>query len=243
MKYSYRSKRQVRKLARHSRKNFIITILIVLVLSYLALIWILPFLITSVSFVRNNSSSKPKVVNDTINYTSLAPPVLNIPYEATSSSRIDIKGYSVANSKVKLYIDDEDKGTTDVSSEGDFTFQNIDLSLGTNNIYAKTLDITDKESLPSKTIKVIYINEKPLLEISQPDDNKVIQGGDKKVTISGKTDNNVKVYINANQIIINGDGRFESNQLLNEGDNIFIIQAVDMATNSSIVERKVTYNP
>ncbi len=243
MKYSYQSRRQARRLAHNSRKNFIITIILVLALSYVTLTYILPFLITSVGFVRNNGSTKPTIVNTDANSISLAPPVLNIPYEATATAQIDIKGYAAANSKVKLYLDDENKGTADVSSDGDFTFQNINLSLGTNNIYATAMDDKNKESLPSKTIQVIYMNQKPNLEISEPDDNKIIQGGDKKVKIAGKTDNNVKVYINGSQIVINGDGSFESTQTVNEGDNIFNIQAVDLASNTQEVDRKVTYKP
>lgn len=243
MAYRYTSRRSMKRLARKSRRNFIITLILIVFLIYATLTWVLPYFIGSVGFVKNIVKPPKTTMPQTIQNSSLAPPVLNIPYEATNSAQINISGFGNPNSKVKLYIDDESKQTVDVSSDGSFIFENVDLSLGTNNIYATTVDEQNKESLPSKTLKLLYDNAKPYLNLSSPDDNKIIQGGDKKVTVSGKTDTGVQIFINGSQTIVDKDGNFSTDIILNEGDNSISIKAVDSASNSTETERKVTYKP
>lgn len=243
MAYKYHSRRAVRRLARKSRRNFFITLTIVALISYFSLTWILPNFIGGVGFVKNIVKPSQKTVTQSSDSITLPPPALNIPYEATNTAQINIKGFGAPNSKVKLFIDDEDKQTTNVSGDGSFTFENVSLSLGTNNIYSKTVDDQNRESLPSKTIKVIYDNKKPTLNISEPEDNKVVQGGDKKVKVSGKTDPGVKIFINGSQTIVDSEGNFSTDQSLNEGDNTISIKAADIAGNTTEVQRSVKYNP
>lgn len=249
---TYRSRRATRRLARKSKNRFLITVIIVIFLIYATLAWILPAFIGSVGFVTNIIKPAQKPVVQTSQNAALAPPILSIPFEATNSSQIDIKGFGTPDSKVRLYIDGELNETTDVGSDGSFTFQNISLNLGINNIYGTTLDDQDKqslrsedlkESLPSKTIRLIFDNQKPPLSINEPEDNKQIQGGDRKIKISGKTESGVKVFINGTQVIVDKDGNFSSEQQLNDGDNIFTIKAIDAASNSAEIQRKVTYTP
>lgn len=243
MAYRYRSRRSVRRLARKSRRNFFITLIIVILLGYFSLTWILPNFIGGIGFVQNMVKPSQKTVTQPTENLTLAPPVLSIPYEATNSAQINIRGFGTSDSRVKLYIDDESKQTTDVGSDGSFTFENVTLGLGTNNIYGKTINNAGKESLPSKTIKILYNNEEPTLNINEPEDNKTIQGGDKKVKVTGKTDPGIKIFINGGQIIVDKDGNFSADQLLNEGDNTISIKAVDITSSSTEIQRNVKYNP
>ena len=243
MAYRYRSRRSTKKLARKTRRNFIITLILVALISYGALVWILPFFINGIGFVKDNLKHPQKVVTDLNRNSSLAPPVLNIPYEATNTAQIDIKGYGVSNSKVSLFLDDKKKDAVDVLEDGTFEFKNIPLFLGTNNIYARSIDEKNQESLPSKTFKIIYDNEKPPLTIREPEDNKKIQGGDKKIKISGTTEPGAEIFINDSQVILDKDGNFSQEIAINEGDNNFNIKAVDKASNSTEISRKVTYQP
>ncbi len=237
---AYRT-RSARRLARKSKNSFITTIIISGLLIYFGLFWVLPNLINGIGLV--NKVFKPAAKGQDISQnTTFGPPTLNIPYEATNSSQIDIHGYSTPNAKVNIYIDDQLKTTARVDSDGIFTAQNVDLNLGTNNIYGKTVDSQEKESLASKTIRLIYDNEKPALDISQPSDGQVVKG-DKKVTIQGKTNPGVIVTVNGKQIIINSDGNFSSEQSLNDGDNSFTIRSTDKASNFNEVTRKVTFQP
>lgn len=243
MSSRYRSRRSARRLARKSKQRFIVTLVIIIFLIYATLNWILPYFIGGVGVVKNFIKPSQSLTPQTAQNASLAPPVLSIPFEATNSSQIDIKGFGTPNSKVKLYLDNEPLQTIDIASDGTFTFTNVTLNLGTNNIYGTTLDEKEKESLPSKTIKLFFDNEKPPLTINEPEDNKTIQGGDKKVKVSGKTDAGVNIYVNGTQIIVDRNGNFSTDQNINEGDNTISIKAVDTASNSTETERKVIYKP
>ncbi len=249
--HRYTSRRTAHRLARKSKRNFIITIIIVIALTYSTLNWVLPFFIGGVGTVKNVVSPTQKTAAPVSQTAALAPPVLSIPYEATSTAQIDIRGYGTPGSKVKLYLDDAEKDLVEIDEDGSFAFENISLSLGTNNIYGKTVDENDKESLPSKTLKITYDNEKPALTISEPEDNeqvlgsanKTIEGGDKKVKISGNTEIGAKVYINGSQVIVGSDGNFSSEQPLNDGDNVFDIKSVDSSGNSTELQRRITFKP
>lgn len=239
---SYRT-RSARKLAQKSRKNFIITLILIGFIFFATLNWVLPNFINGIGFVKETIKPAQKEKSILEENPLLAAPVLNIPFEATSNSEIEIKGAATPNSKIILYVDDQNVKETQADENGLFTFQNVSLSIGTNNIYAKSVDDQSRESLPSKTVKVIFDNEKPQLTISEPEDDKKIQGGDKRVKISGKTEPGSKILINDSQVIVDKDGNFSIDQLLNEGENMIIIKSVDLANNTTEIQRKVTYTP
>lgn len=238
-KYRYRAARRIQK---KDKQNFVITLIIIIALLYITFAWILPNLIGGLGIIKN-FINPTKQISPEGNQIMLAPPVLNIPYEATNTAEIDIGGYAAPLSKVELFIDEEKKQNTDVNESGIFIFQNVTLNLGTNNIYGKTVDEKNIESLSSKTIIITFDNEKPDLEIKEPEDNKLIQGGDKKVRISGTTEPGASIFINGNQVVVENDGNFSTTLDINEGDNNFDIKAIDLANNISEISRKVIYNP
>ena len=240
MGYKLRSQR---RLARKSKKNFITSIVIIIFLLFVTFQWILPAMINGVGFVKETVSPSKKTGENILEKASLAPPILNISFEATNTAQINISGYGTSGSKVELFLDDDKKDTVDVNEDGSFEFKKIPLFLGINNINAKTLDNDNHESLSSKTFKITFDNEKPLINLSQPEDNKKIQGGDRKVTISGNTEAGTQVYINGSQTIVNKDGNFSSDQNLNDGDNDFNVKAVDKAGNFTEISRRVNYQP
>lgn len=239
---SYKT-RSARRLAKKTKRNFLVSILLIGFILFATINWILPNFISGLGFIKGILQPSKQVVSSLEENPLLAAPVLYIPFEATNSSEINISGNSTPNSKVKLFLDDEEAQVVDVKDDGTFSFENISLSLGTNNIYAKTLDSQDKESLPSKTFQIIFDNEKPLLAINEPEDNKKIQGGEKSVKVSGKTEAGVKVLINDSQTIIDKDGNFSADYPINEGDNTITIKAIDLASNISEIQRKVIFQP
>lgn len=238
MRYRYRA---AKRAAKKSKYNFVATIIIIAFLFYATINWILPNLIQGLGFMRGlfTPQEPQKVVTQS---STLAPPVLNIPYESTNTAQITIKGYSTPKSKVSIYIDDNLQGETDTLEDGTFELKDVSLNLGTNNIYGKTQD-ANSESLPSKTIKVFYDSEKPILEILEPEDGKEIQGGDKKIRVSGKTEPGAKIFINNNQVIVDSNSNFSFYQALNDGDNDILIKALDFASNATEIQRRVTYTP
>lgn len=237
---AYRT-RSARRTARKSKYNIFAVIIISFLLLYATITWILPIFVNSLGFATGVFKKEQKVTQVSDNST-LAPPVLNIPFEATNSAQIDIKGYATPGSKVKIYVDDELKDTVGVQPDGSFVAKSIELNLGTNNIYGKTIDEKDQESLASKTIKLVYDSEKPPLEISEPEDGKVVQG-ERRLKVSGKTKPGAQVTVNGTQLIVNSDGNFSSTYNLNDGGNSLTIKASDRASNFTEVTRKVTFNP
>lgn len=235
--------RSTRRYVKKSKRNFFVTVILVILIIFATIQWILPTFVNGVGLITGIFKDKEKTATNITESAQLAPPVLNIPYEATNTAEIDVKGYSTPGSRVKLFVDDSEFETIDVSSDGDFTFRKVSLSLGTNNIYAVSIDEKDRESLPSKTFKIVYDNEKPTLSVSEPEDGRNIQGGDRKVKISGKTEPESEIFINDSQVIVDKDGNFESVQSLNDGENVFNIKAVDSASNSTEIVRRVTYQP
>lgn len=237
---SFRSRKFSRNYVKKSKRNVVVTFILILVISYTTLAFLLPWFINGIGSIKK-VLDPPKQVENTIDDNTLAPPVINIPYESTNSGTIDISGYATYGSQVKIYIDDQLKQTTDVKEDGSFVTTDIDLMLGINNIYGKTTS-DGKESLASKTIKIIYDNEKPRLEVSEPSDNKNVQG-ERKLKISGITEPEVKIFINNSQTIVDKDGNFSTERQLSDGENNFEIKAEDSATNSTTISRKIVFTP
>lgn len=235
--------RSLRKLESKNRKKIIWSLVISIALIYFALTWGLQAFVGTLSLFRRDSLSKNQQISEE---TKLTPPVLNIPFEATNTATISFSGYSMPQTIVEIYIDDEKKTESDTRDDGSFEVKNLELSLGINNIYGKTIDSNSTEqskSLPSKNIKLIYSNEKPELEISEPEDGKTIAGGDKKVKITGLTDPDNIVTVNGQVIILNNAGQFGLNYDLNEGENAIVITATNKVGSITEIQRKVTYLP
>ena len=232
----------VRRVERKSRWKFFLTVIVAGALIYSMFAWFLPTFIGGLS-ILNRFKSAPRLSDNIADHTTLAPPVLNIPYEATNTAFIKINGYSQPGSEVEIYLDDDLKTTVEVLA-GNFTSEEIPLSVGTNNIWGKTVDEQGNRSLASKTIRIIYSNEKPKLDLKEPQDNQIITG-DKKVTVSGSVDadKEITVTVNGIRLIVNTTGNFSQKIDLNEGDNNLVIIAADSLGNSTQITRKVTYNP
>ncbi len=239
--YNSYTPRSLRKLQRNTRKKLIFTIIFAIFLGFALINWGLPNLIGGLVAI-NRLKSHPKPA-DLAENPAIAPPVLNIPFDATNSATLNLTGYSTPNSRVEIYIDDELKTTVDANSDGNFSVDNLSLSEGTNNIYGKTLDDNaSNKSLPSKTIRLVYSNEKPKLEIIEPNDGTQIKGGDKKIKVSGNTDNQASLTINNQTIIVNGEGHFSTDIPLNDGDNTISVVSTNTVGNSTKIERKVNYS-
>jgi hypothetical protein len=251
-RYSGYKPRSVRRLQKKSTSRLVFSLVLGLVLIYFIISWGLPALIGGLS-VLNRFKAQPANV-ESIEDSAIAPPVLNIPYEATSTAEINISGYSQADSKVEIYIDERLESSVGTLEDGSFRAEGVSLGLGTNNIYGITIvedeKGTAKKSLPSKNIRVLYNNEKPTLEVSEPSDGMEVKGGDeqgsssnKKVKVSGKTDPENSVSINGITAILNSEGNFSREVSINDGENTINIEAVNQVGNKTTELRKVTYTP
>jgi hypothetical protein len=233
--------RSLRHSESKAKKRLLINLAVIVTLIYVFFNWGLPFIIGSLSFL--NKTKPTSVAEEAKIDEAIAPPVLYIPFEATNSASIAISGYATPLSKVEVYIDEELKAQTTTDSEGKFTTSPLALNLGSNNIYALTINDSDKKSLPSKNIKVYYNNEKPQLEVNEPADGTEIKGGDKKVKVAGKTDPNNSVTVNGATVIVNSEGAFQTTLNLNDGDNTITVTASTNFGTTNQLERKVKYVP
>lgn len=233
--------RSLRRIEKQSKQQLIISILLGLFLIYALFTWGLPALIGALS-IFNHSSKTTQQVQSIADNPAIAPPVLNIPYEATNTATIKINGYASPNNKVEIYLEDQLKDTVNTDDSGNFTSDDIGLSLGTNNITAKTVDSAGNKSLPSKDIQVQFSNDQPQLDVSAPTDGQQIHGGDKNVAVSGTTDPADSVNINGITAIVQSDGTFSKTIPINEGDNTITITATNQYGSTTQVQRKVTYS-
>ncbi len=233
--------RSLRKYERRNKARLIWSIIISVFLLFVIFQWVLPLLIGQLSIVSKivNPTAKKEVAEK----IKLAPPVLNIPIESTNSAVIKIQGYATPKTKVRIYLDDNLVSEVVSNDEGNFSSDPFELSLGTNNIYGKTLSAEGGESLSSKKIQIIYSNEKPKLEILEPEDGKEIKGGDKKIRIAGLTDPENEVTVNNMRVIVGGDGKFNLEINLNDGENIIKIIATNEVGNTTTQEKIVIYTP
>ena len=232
--------RSLRKLEKKSKQHIIITTLIGFSLIYILFAWGLPSLIGALS-VFNKLKHSTNTPSLGIEDSAITPPVLNIPFDSTNSATIRISGYSYSGSKVEIYVDDDLKSTSNTNADGTFTSEDISLGLGTNSISAKTVNEKGNKSLSSKSIRINYSNDKPKLEISNPNDNQQFKGGDKKIKVSGKTDPTSSISINGATTIVSGDGTFSSDFSLNDGDNLIKIVATNSVGNITEISKTVNY--
>jgi hypothetical protein len=231
-----------RRAERKSKKNFFLTLIICAFLIFILFAWFIPTFISSLSLL--NRFKEPTKISKSISDNAfLAPPVLNIPYEATNTATILVRGYTTPDTTVEIYLDNQLESTTKSVFDGSFISDQVNLNLGSNSISGKTVDASGNKSYGSKPIVITYSNEKPILDVTEPQDNLVITGGDKKVTVSGKTnsDKEIAITINGNRAIVNSDGNFSQTVQINEGDNDIVIQATDKAGNVTEVTKKVKY--
>lgn len=240
---SYSSGYKPRSVRHHERKNqkrIVWNVILTFVILYVIFFWGLPALIGGLSVFNRNKSTN--TTQNTPQNATLAPPVLNIPFEATNSAQIRIPGYASSNTKINIYLDGDLQTSVTSADDGSFQSDPISLNIGTNSIYGKTVDDKNRESLPSKAITITYSNDKPNLDVSSPSDGTQIKGGDKKVTVSGKTDPDDSVTVNGQTVIVQGDGSFSISVGINDGDNQVVIVTTNSVGNTTQVQRKVTYS-
>lgn len=233
----------IRKSERKSQNKLVLTVIVLAILFYASAFWLLPQFIGNLTFFNKpQDNSQAAQISENV---TLAPPVLNIPFESTNSAKITVEGYALPSSEVEIFLDDAIQDTTSTREDGTFKSAPIELNLGTNYIYGKTIGEKGVKSLSSKTLKIIFDNERPKLELTEPEDARTITGGDRKVKVSGRVDiaDQVTVTINNSRIIVNSESNFSQTVDLNDGENDIVIEAKDLAGNITRQTRKVIYNP
>lgn len=181
--------------------------------------------------------------DNTVNTQSLdyiATPVINNSSTATNKANIDISGYVSSNNvSINLYVNSHLVDKTKPDSRNNFSFKDISLSPGDNEIKAKAISIDNKQSDFSDKVAIKYLDKPPALEINSPQDGQSFKKGQSPIKISGKTDSGVKVTVNDFWAISNDDGTFYYMFNLSDGDNNLKIVATDEAGNKTTKELKI----
>jgi len=188
---------------------------------------------------RIRGGSTPDAQQQTI----VLPPVLNPLPEATGSATISVSGKGIPKTYVILYVNETEYKRIPVEADGAFTMSNIPIDKGNIAIYAKLIDDKNNISNASNTITTTADRTAPKLTIDKPENNATINDGTHKVTVTGITDEDMKVTINGRIVVVKSDGSFSYQLPLNDGENKLTIISKDEAGNETSVERTVTYQP
>jgi len=189
----------------------------------------------SLFFANLRGSSQPPQSEDKI---PPAPPQLVIPFEATSSAKINLSGFAEPGVKIEIFLNGVSKETLVTDNDGDFQLSNLEISSGENEIYAVATDNAGNVSQPSPKIIVIFDNTPPKLEISEPEDKATFYGISKTIEIKGETEEDASVSINDHLATMEAGGKFRYSLTLAPGANNVKIVATDKAGNQT--EKELT---
>ncbi len=189
--------------------------------------------------LRGGDKSDTQVVGQEL----LQPPTLIGVAEATQSATISFSG--VAPDKggtVELYVNDELEDEIVIHSKTDFQINSLPLKKGTNTVKARFVK-GDKTSSFTQDYVVSYLNDKPKLEVSFPNDGGTYTKADKNITVTGTTDPDNTVSVNSFRAIVDTSGKFSYQLQLNDGENQVTIEAQNPAGAKTQKQLKVTYQP
>lgn len=238
MARKYRSrlaKKESQRMMKQSMMLFVLTGLCVAAL----VIWGIPALIRMAGFLGEiKSSGDPINATDTI---APYPPQLNVPYEATHSSRINIVGYGETDATIKLFLNDEEISSTLANDASEFMFEDIQLSSGSNQLYVIAEDAANNSSEPSTTINIVYDSAAPEVSIEDPSEgDSFFTTAEQSITVKGTVSEDAQIYVNGRIAFANSDGEYSQQVRLEPGENLITVKAVDPAGNET--EESVTVN-
>ncbi len=171
------------------------------------------------------------------------PPQINSLPEATSSSIISIQGFAEAGSLIALSINTVKQSESTADNQGNFSFSDVILQEGDNQISLVATDPTGNHSQPSTPQNVIFDNDPPEIAINSPSDGAKIYGLLQQLTtISGSTEPTTQLTVNDRHIVVTGDGSFSTKYELQEGDNKLTFTATDPAGNQTVQEMTVNFS-
>jgi len=232
-----RSRLERKKDEQVTKKTVFMGFLTVIVFA-LIIVFGLPLLI-KFSILLGNTKSQKDITNENI-VPPLAPRLI-VPFEATSSSKIKIEGFAEAGSVVELLKNDQLIGKTDVTTDGNFSFESVELNEGENNFSAKATKDVSGSSEVSKVVSVVFDIVPPELTMSNPsEDSLTVDFADFDIT--GKSEKGVSVTINGKVATVDSDGNFKLKIQLSSGKNDIEIVVKDVALNETRKKISITYD-
>ena len=220
-------------------KKTVVLGLMTVVLAVLVIFFGLPLLIKFSVFLGQGKSK-----NQTDTEVKKLPPVaprLVIPYEATNSGQIKITGFAEAKVKVELFKNEASMGTTEVTENGDFVFENLSLDEGENSFTAMASTEENGSGDDSSPVVVVYDTKAPELTVTNPSEESLnVDYAD--FDIVGKTESGSSISINNRIATVDNDGNFKLKWQLNTGKNELEITRTDLAGNQTKKKVAITYS-
>ncbi len=233
----FKRSRLDRKTNEQITKKTVFLGLITVVLAVVILVFGLPLLI-KLSVFLGQGKSKNQSDNDVKKMAPVAPRLV-IPYEATNSAQIKVSGFAEAKVTVELFKNDASIGKTQVTDNGDFSFDSLTLDEGQNKFTAMASTDDAGSGDDSKAVTVVYDKTAPELTLTNPSEASLdVDYAD--FDIIGKTESGSSVSVNNRIASVDSEGNFKLKWQLNTGKNELEITAVDLAGNET--KKKVTIN-
>ncbi|MBZ2175131.1 S8 family serine peptidase [Schnuerera sp. xch1] len=175
--------------------------------------------------VMEYSVSTPEITNlEEINYTN--------------QDSITVEGTVTADGKVNVYVNGEK--VTSIDSENKMFTAEVELPEAENTIMV-TAEMDGVETEPCPEVTVIKDQVLPTLEVERPLDNAKIN--EEVVHVEGNVTDDIglsQLLINEKEAEVDEEGNFHERLIVNEGENLITVSAIDLAGNETIVERTVS---
>ena len=168
-------------------------------------------------------------------------PEIRTDVKATKESTITVEGSVLNGTTVELFVNDSLVGSEEVT-DGKFTFRDVPLKEGENRIKAHAME-GDVTGDYSETLRVVYREKAPELEIETPKDGDAFSGGVSILKVKGTTTPYATVTINGSRSLVGEDGAFSRDYRMQSGENHLVIIAADEAGNKTEKEVRFTYSP
>jgi hypothetical protein len=228
------------RLEQHNKKQLSQKILVTVVLVIAAIVFFfslgIKLLVSLTLFINQlangNTKQSQTQQSETLSSISIDP----IP-SATNSATILFSGSALSYDKLEIYLNDEKRDEIDISDT--FAGEVQGLEKGDNTIHFIAKSSRTKKTEKTQNYEVIYKNEKPKLEVSEPGENARTNKED--IRITGKTDREVEIRINGQPIVVDAEGKFTTLFRLKDGENKIEVVAEDIVGNQEKKSLTVTY--
>ncbi len=235
--YSYRQSLKKEDLKVYRRIALLITAFFVILL----VIWFMgTSFINTLSYIQNGNPSSSNTQTSANDLPLLAPTIDKLP-NAINTDTISVSGETTISVTVTLYVNTVKVATTTSDSSGNFKFDNVKLTVGSNIIKAVASNKSEKQE--STPVTIVLDITKPSLVVNAPVDGSTYPSTTTNVTVSGVTEPNAIVHVSGNQAIVDPAGNFSYLLPVIAGDNIIEVNAVDNAGNTTVVKLTVTVSP
>ncbi len=233
----YRSRLQKVEEQRSFRRSLLFVFLSIVIVGTLIFVGI-PLLTGVTSLFGGDSGSD--LSKDNI---PPAPPQLFVPYSATNSATLILRGRAEVGATVYVSRNSTVIGNQIANDQGEFSLENVALVDGQNQFIAVAVDPSGNKSLQSPMASIQYSTSLPKLEIYQPTDGQIVHGVNSSFEVKGMTDTGNKLMVNDRFLILTSQGNFSTQVLLNEGENTIVIVATNPVGNITRKEIKAIYAP